>query len=149
MLVSTNKTDAVRFQWFATHCQNWESHGHQTILTILHYVFTNSTAAVYIIMITSADARPGTERKITVPGRFYTVKTKFTYNDVYINNRIRHFTLRKQKVWHWWRWLPHCPDGRSLNITISILSKIVRWPANVSLPSMSLQNAVRAPWNTK
>jgi len=31
-------------------------------------------------MITSADARPGTIRKITVPGRFYTVKTKFKYN---------------------------------------------------------------------
>jgi len=29
-----------------------------------------------------------------VPGRFYTVKTKFTYNDVYINIRIHHYTLK-------------------------------------------------------
>jgi len=37
----------------------------------------------------------GNHMKITVPNRFYTVKTKFKYNDVYINIRIRHYTFKK------------------------------------------------------
>jgi len=42
-----------------------------------------------------------------------------------------------------------CPDGHRLSRTIYIFNKIARYPADVILPSLTLPNAVRAPWNFK
>jgi len=130
MLLSTDKTDAVRFQWFATHCQNWESYGHRTIFNIIFNII--------IVMITSADARPGTIRKITAPGRFYTVKTKFKYN-VYINIRIRHYTFNKNSK--------SGSDGGENHTARTVAVKLSRFKFNQNRPvpnlnSISLQNAV-------
>jgi len=77
-------------------------------------------------MITSADARPGTIRKITAPGRFYTVKTKFKFNDVYINIRIRHYTFNKNSK--------SGSDGGENHAARTVAVKISRFILNQNRP---------------
>jgi len=60
--------------------------GTERFLTLFHYVFTN-----YHIGRCPA----GSHTKDYGARSFYTVKTKFKYNDVYINIRICHYTFNK------------------------------------------------------
>ena len=68
----TNKTDIVRFQWFAHHRQIWQSPGHRNFIENrnLYWVVTYRTGAGRrLYMQTSADAWPGTVWCRTVSGR--------------------------------------------------------------------------------
>ena len=66
----TNKTDIVRFQRFAHHRPIDNSPGNGRFLRIFSCVVTYRTGAGRCLyMWTSADARPGTVRCRTAPGR--------------------------------------------------------------------------------